>query len=118
MLDDVDNIRKDVLKYIEVNFNLIRLHIVENLSKIFSNIATVAIAGYLLFLIIVFLSFSAGFFLGSVLKSNELGFLCIAGFYCLLLVLFLFLRKQIIERPVIKTFIRLFFPKFENDEKK
>jgi hypothetical protein len=67
---------------------------------------------------ILFLSFAAGFYLGSLLDSDELGFLCVAGFYVLLLIVFLALRKRIIEQPVIKAMIRLLFPKFEDHEKK
>ena len=118
MLDDINDLRKDILEYVEVKLDLIRLHTAENLSRIFSNIATMAFIGYLLFFIILFISFAAGFYFGSLLESNELGFLCIAGFYSLLLLLFLVFRKQIVERPVIKAIVRLFFPKFEEDEKK
>ncbi len=118
MLDDVNDLKKDVLEYIEVKLDLIRLHTAENLSRIFSNVATIAVIGYLLFFIILFISIAAGYYIGSLLDSNELGFLCVAGFYSLLLVLFLVFRKKIVERPVIKAIVRLFFPKFEDDEKK
>jgi hypothetical protein len=118
MLDDINDLKKDVLEYIEVKLDLIRLHTAENLSRIFSNVATIAVIGYLLFFIILFISLAAGYYIGSLLDSNELGFLCMAGFYTLLLILFLASRKQIVERPVIKAMVRLFFPKFEEDEKK
>jgi len=118
MLDDINDLRKDILDYIEVKLDLVRLHTAENLSRIFSNVATIAVIGYLLFFIIFFISFAAGFYIGSLLGSNELGFLCMAGFYTLLLILFLAFRKEIVERPVIKAMVRLFFPKFEEDEKK
>jgi hypothetical protein len=118
MLDDINELKKDVLEYIEVKLDLIRLHTAENLSRIFSNVATIAVIGYLLFFIILFISFAAGFYIGSLLDSNELGFLCIAGFYTLLLLLFLAFRKQIVEQPVIKAIVRLLFPKFNDDEKK
>ena len=118
MLDDINDLRKDILEYIEVKLDLIRLHTAENLSRIFSNVATIAVISYLLFFIILFISFAAGFYIGSLLESNELGFLCMAGFYALLLILFLAFRKQIVEQPVIKAMVRLFFPKFEEDEKK
>jgi hypothetical protein len=118
MLDEINDIKKDVLEYIEVKLDLIRLHTAENLSRIFSNVAIIAVAGYLLFLIVIFLSFAAGFFIGSRLNSTELGFLCVAGFYFLLLILFLAYRKQIVERPVIKSVVRLFFPKFDDNGKK
>jgi hypothetical protein len=118
MLEEINDIKKDVLEFVEVKLDLIRLHTAENLSRIFSNVAIIAVAGYLLFLIILFLSFAAGYFIGSILKSNELGFLCVAGFYFLLLILFLAYRKHFIERPVIKAVVRLLFPKFEDNEKK
>ena len=118
MLDDINDLKKDVLEYIEVKLDLIRLHTAENLSRIFSNVATIAVIGYLLFFIVLFISFAAGFYIGSLLDSNELGFSCVAGFYTLLLILFLVFRKQIVERPVIKAIVRLLFPKFEDDEKK
>lgn len=118
MLDEINEIRKDIQDFIEVKFDLIKLQTAENLSRIFSSTATFAVAGYLLFFIIFFLSFAAGFFLGSQLKSNELGFLCVACFYFLLLIVFLLFRRKIVERPVIKAIVRLFFPKFDQDEKK
>jgi hypothetical protein len=118
MLDEINDIKKDVLEFIEVKLDLIRLHTAENLSRIFSNVAIIAVTGYLLFLIVLFLSFAAGYFIGTKLNSTELGFLCVAGFYLLLMILFLAYRKQIVERPVIKAVVRLFFPKFEDDEKK
>jgi hypothetical protein len=80
MLDDINDLRKDILEYIEVKLDLVRLHTAENLSRIFSNVATIAVIGYLLFFIIFFISFAAGFYIGSLLDSNELGFLCVAGF--------------------------------------
>jgi hypothetical protein len=116
MLNELDELRKDVQDYIEVRFDFIRLHAAENLSRIFSNAATIAVAGYLLFLIIIFLSFSAAYFFGSLLDSTELGFLCVAGFYFILLIVFLALRKRLIEKPVVKSVIRLLFPKFDQDE--
>jgi hypothetical protein len=118
MLDEINDIRKDVQDYVEVKLDLIRLHTAENLSRIFSNVATIAVISYLLFFIIIFLSFAAGFFIGTRLHSNELGFLCIGGFYLLLLAIFLLFRKQIVEQPVIKAMVRLFFPKFDDNEKK
>jgi len=118
MLDDINDLRKDILEYIEVRFDQIRLHTAESLSRIFSDVAKMAVIGYLFSLMLLFLSFAAGFYLGSLLNSNELGFICVAGFYLLLIILFLLLRKRIVEKPVIKAMVRLFFPKFEDNEKK
>jgi hypothetical protein len=117
MVENIDNIRKEIQEYVEVKFDLIRLHTAEQLSRILTSVTTVVIGGYLLFLILMFLSFAAGFFFGSLLDSNEAGFLCVAGFYFLMLIIFLIFRKKIVERPVIKAVVRLLFPKFTDDEK-
>jgi hypothetical protein len=117
MIEDINNIRKDILEYIEIRFDLVRLHMAENISRMMSSAINLTIIGYLLFFILLFLSFAAGFFMGSVFNSNELGFLFVACFYILVLVLFLVLRKKIVEKPVIKAIMKLFFPKFGDDEK-
>jgi hypothetical protein len=117
MLEDINNIKKDIQEYFEVRLDLIRLHTAENLSRIFSSAANIAIIGYMLFFILLFLSFAAGYFIGSRLNSNESGFLCVAGFYVLALVLFLIFRKQIVERPIVQAIVKLFFPKFNDNEK-
>ena len=111
MIEDIGNLKKDILDYLEVKLDLIKLNTAESLSRFISKSVNIAITGFLFFFIFLFISFAAGFFIGSRLDSNELGFLCIAGFYSLILVLFLLLRKKIIERPVIKAVIKLFFPK-------
>jgi hypothetical protein len=117
MLEELDNIKKDIREYLEIRLDLMRLHIAENTSKILSKSVNIAIVGYLLFFILLFLSFAAGYFFAKRLQSDELGFLCVAGFYILLLVVFLIFRKHIVDRPIIKAVIKLFFPIFTNDEK-
>lgn len=117
MIEDINNIRKDLMEYIGIRIDLVKLHTAENISRMLSSAVNLTIIGYLLFFILFFISFAAGFFLGSVFNSNELGFLFVACFYILILVLFLVLRRKIVERPVIKAIMKLFFPKFSDDEK-
>jgi hypothetical protein len=116
MIEDLDNLKKDFREYFKVQFDLVRLHSAENISRILSRSANVAIIGYLLFFILLFGSITAGFYISSILGSDELGFLSITGFYIILLIIFLLLRKKIIERPVIQSVVKMFFP--ENDKKK
>ncbi len=111
MLEDFDNLKKDFQEYFQVQLDLIRLHTAENISRVFSRAANAAILGYMVFFILLFLSLAAGFFISSRLNSDELGFLIVAGFYFFLLIIFLILRKQIVDRPIIKAVVKLFFPK-------
>jgi hypothetical protein len=117
MVEDINGIRKDIQEYIEVRIDLLRLHTAENISRILSSAVKAVITGYLLLFILLFLSFAGGYFFGSLFHSTELGFLCVAGFYLLVLLIFLMLRKQIVESPIIKAVVKLFFPKFNEYEK-
>jgi len=117
MLEDINNIKNDIQEYIEVKFDLFRLRTAESLSRILSSAVNIVILGFLSVFILLFLSIAAGYFLASLLQSNELGFLCVSGFYVLVMALFIIFRKMIIERPIIKTIMKLIFPKSGEDEK-
>ena len=117
MLEEISNIKKDIEEYIEVKFDLLRLQTAENISRILSSSASIVIVVGLMCIILLFLSFAAGYFFASLLNSNGLGFLCVAGFYGLILVIFIILRKRIIQRPIIKAVVKLFFPMSGDDEK-
>ena len=117
MWEDISTLKKDIQEYVEVRMDLIRLHTAENLSRIFSTAVTLAVTGYFLFFILLFLSMAAGYFFGTLLQSDVWGFLCVAGFYVLVLIVFLIFRKKIVERPVIRSIMKLFFPKFSSHEK-
>jgi hypothetical protein len=117
MTEEFNKIRKDIFEYLEVRLNQISLHTAENLSRILTNTANIVIIGYLLFFILLFISMAAGYFFSEVFGSNQLGFLSIAGFYILILIVFLIFRRKIVERPIIQTMVKLFFTKFTDDEK-
>jgi len=117
MLEDINNIKNDIQEYIEVKFDLFRLRTAESLSRILSSAVIIVILGFLSVFILLFLSIAAGYFLASLLQSNELGFLCVSGFYVLVMAIFIIFRKMIIERPIIKTIMKLIFPKSGEDEK-
>jgi len=118
MLEELGNIKKDIREYIGIRFDLLKLQTAESISKIVSGAAIGVILILFLSLILFFLSFAAGYFLANLLNSNELGFLCVAGFYLLLLLIILIFRKKIIDRPVIRSVVKIFFPKSGSDENK
>lgn len=59
------------------------------------------------FLIVLFLSLAGGFALAEYLDSISYGFLAMAGIIFLLLILFLALRKYLIDRPVLRNFSKI-----------
>lgn len=117
MLEDLSNLKNELQDYVEVRLDLIRLHTAENVSRMFSSAATIVVVGYLMFFILLFGSFALGFYLGKILESTELGFLAVSAIYFIILLVFLVFRKQIVEKPIIKAIVQLFFPRFKDDEK-
>jgi hypothetical protein len=113
----INSLKKEIQEYLEVKIDLIKLSTAENLSRILCKVTSIIIYVCLLLFILLFLSFAAGYFFASLMNSNELGFMLVAGFYSLVLIIILIFKKQIINRPIIKVIVKLFFPKSSEDEK-
>ena len=117
MIDELENIKKDIREYIEVKLDLLRIQAAETISDFLSKRRFLAVLIYLISAILIFLSFSAAYYMASVLNSNELGFLCVAGFYMVILLVFIIFRKIIIDRPIIKSVMNIFFLNNRKNEK-
>lgn len=118
MRENLSEMKDEFKEYVENRINLTKLHVVENLSKVSAGIAVKLGVLYLLFFAIMFISLALAFFLGAVLASNGLGFTAVALLYVLLALIFYVLRRKLVEKPIIKNYINLFFPNFENHEDK
>jgi len=116
MIDDFTNLKEDISEYIEVRLEQIKLSLAEIISRLISRSLSTIIILCLLMLIFLFLSFAAAFYIGHLLNSDHLGFLCVAGINLILLIAFLMFRRYLIDRPVIRSVISMFFPKSGKDE--
>lgn len=112
----IDEVKNEFEDYVDKRISLLKLHLVEELSRFTAGFAVKLGILYLLFFVFMFLSLAAAFFLGDLLGSNGLGFTLVAGFYLLMAVIFWLSRRIWVEKPVIQAFIKIFFPKFEDDE--
>lgn len=115
---NLSEIKDEFTDYIENRINLTKLHLVETFSKISAGFVVKLSVLYLLQFAIMFFSLALAFFLGSLFSSNSLGFSVVACIYVLLAILLYAVRHKLIEKPIIKTYIHLFFPNFDNDENK
>ena len=117
MENDANQERDDVYKslvnnvkdYAELQLQLLKLNIVEKTSQILS-LLIVIIAGTIL-LMAAFVYFSMMFVLWMKTLTGSLtyGFLIIAGFFLLLFILFVLLRKKMIINPIIKKMSSIMF---------
>jgi Zn-dependent protease with chaperone function len=108
-IDSYQDWKKQINDYINGRIELLKLEAAENIARFFSSIATNAVILYFSLLALIFISFALAYFLGDLLQSVSLGFLLTGLFYFVLAAIFYSLRKQIVEKPVIKAVIKLFF---------
>ena len=84
--------------------NLVRL------TKKVSDVASVVVNSLLIFFIslciLLFVSFAGAWWLGDVVQNRALGFLLIAGFYMLIILVLVLMRKKIISPFIRNTLIR------------
>lgn len=114
--ENLVEVKEEFEEYINKRVDLVKLHLVGDLSKATSSFGIKLVVFYLLFFVLLFFSLAGAFYLGETLKSKALGFIIIGSFYLVIVIVFYLLRRVLIERPVIKSFINLFFPKYDNDE--
>jgi Flp pilus assembly protein TadB len=118
MKDNLSEMKEEFREYVEHQINLTKLHMVETLSKLTAGFAVKLGVLYLLFFAILCISLAMAFFIGSLLESNGLGFAVVALMYVILALLFYALRRSLVEKPIITSYINLFFPNFDDYEDK
>ena len=92
--------------YVKQQKQALRLEIAERLSKSISSMVTVAVLGFLATMVIMFLTISVGFWLGSMWGSYALAFLVITIFYALVATAIWFFKRQLITNPVLSSIIK------------
>jgi len=84
--------------------NLVRL------TKKVSDVASVVVNSLLIFFIslciLLFISFAGAWWLGDIVQNRALGFLIIAGFYLLIILVLVLMRKKVISPFIRNTLIR------------
>ncbi len=116
IFDEVFDVKKEIESYVQNRIDLTKLHITEDLSKFTSTVAVRLILFYIGFFVLLFLSIAGAYAIGRYINSDELGFIIIAGFYFLVGLIFLLFRGILIHKPIIKSFIHLFFPKYNYEK--
>ncbi len=103
-----------LIDYLNDQFALARLKATERVAREGANLLSSAILTILGGFFLLFLSITAGFFIGKELDSFLLGFGSVTGFYLLLFLIFLGFKHSILERPFMNTFIKRVFQ--DNDD--
>lgn len=80
---------------------------IDKCVRIFSSLALLFVFAILLFLIMVFLSLAAAYYIAEVVDSIPLGFCCVSVFNILIMIVFYMKRHSWIERPLVKFLVSI-----------
>ncbi len=115
--DELSDIKNEISSYVQSKIDLTKLQIAEDLSRLISSIAIKVVLFYIALFMLIFLSMAAAFAIGSYFNSNQVGFLLVAGVYFVSGIIFYLLKGILIQTPIIKAIIHLFFPNFSQYDK-
>jgi len=110
---------KDILQHAaDYADTFYRLSLVRVTKKI-SDVAAVTVNSVLIFFIslciILFLSLAGAWWVGAMLNSPAAGFLVVAGFYVLLVLILVLMRKKIISPFIRNTLIKKIYEEKDNN---
>lgn len=105
---------KDVKDYVSLNYDLMRLNLVEKLSMVIALILSLFIGILLIITALVYFSIAFVHWTGTFFDSLIPGFLILGGLFILLFIIFFLLRKRLFVNPMIKLLSSIIF----NDSKK
>ena len=101
---------KDILNhagdYAETFYKLNLLRLTKKVSDVASVVVNSLLIFFISLCILLFISFAGAWWLGDVVQNRPLGFLLIAGFYMLIILVLVLMRKKIISPFIRNTLIR------------
>ncbi len=116
--EDLNNSKEDFQDYFNAKFDMMRLNMAENFSRVLSGFIIKASVLFFLSFAMLFISFAVAQWLNNIIDYPGSGFIIVAGFYFLFLVIFWLLRHKFIEKPIIQSMIEIFFPSDHTFEQK
>ena len=102
--------------YIKDRLLLIRIDAAEKGAKLVAHFVTGMVLGLLFFFILLFVSIMAGYYFSELTGCQFYGFGIIAGFYVLLFVVLLLIRKRYVFPFLINLIIATVFDQINDEE--
>jgi hypothetical protein len=109
--DQISGLVENIRTYITSKVDLLLLTSVEKVARLQSSFITIIILLNIAGFTLLFITIAAAVWLGEIFNNYKIGFLFMAVFYLLLGIIVLVFRKQIIDKKVIRSLIKILFPK-------
>ena len=100
---------KEVKDYVSLNYDLLRLKLVEKLSLVIALILSLFIGILLVITALVYFSLAFVHWTGTFFESLIPGFLILGGLFIVLFIIFFSLRKRLFVNPMIKLLSSIIF---------
>ena len=101
---------KDILNhagdYAETFYKLNLLRLTKKVSDVASVVVNSVLIFFISLCILLFISVAGAWWLGDIVQNRALGFLIIAGFYSLIILVLVLMRKKVISPFIRNTLIR------------
>jgi hypothetical protein len=114
--EDLSKGRDNFQEYLDARLDLLRLNMAHNFSKVLSGFIIKAVVMFVLSFALLFISFGIADWLNTQIDYPGTGYIVVAVFYIIIMIIFWFLRRRLVEGPVIQAMIEIFFPADENFE--
>jgi len=117
---DINASKEDFQNYLDARFDMIRLNMAENFSKLIAGFTIKLTILFAFSFVMLFLSLAFAAWINNVMDIPGIGYIILAGIYVFFIFIFWLLRHRIVERPIIQSMIEMFFPpdhNFESNEK-
>ena len=109
--EEITDWKEYISDYVSSQSELFKLRLVDKLTTLFSSIINKIVVITFLLLIMFFTSVALAIYIGEILESASLGFLCVSGIYLLMMCAFLIFKQSLVERNVIKALLDFVFEK-------
>lgn len=107
--EDVSKIQDDTKVYIETSVEYYKLRGFKIAAKSITVFLKLLLVTVTAVLMLICGSIAASLAIGDALENVALGFLIMAGFYLILLIVFVFARPRMIEKSILRRFSEIFF---------
>jgi hypothetical protein len=105
----INEIIDDAKAYTAHQLELVKLEAAEKTARISSELLTYLILGVIGFILLLFASIACGFLIGNALNSVAYGFLTVAGFYMLILIILILGKNQLLKKQLMNFSIKKMF---------
>jgi hypothetical protein len=114
---DLTNVIEKVSKHVDTRMEYLRLLMSEKLAITISKMGTVITLVVLFLLFFLFVNVAAALWLGKYYDNYAIGFGVMSGFYLLLILVYVALRKTFFEKKMQDVVVNAMYPeKDEEDE--